>query len=90
MMIVDAANHAIAMNAETQRMCMEDANAPHILMKPKLSLDGNQWCFLLGGNLASGLAGFGKSPALAAADFDVAWFKQNAPTQAPHPTTEPR
>jgi hypothetical protein len=28
-----------------------------------VSLDGNQWCALLGGNLQEGIAGFGDTPA---------------------------
>jgi len=46
---------------------------PSYLLKPKLSLDGNQWCALYGENLQDGVAGFGDTPALAYADFDKAW-----------------
>jgi hypothetical protein len=38
-------------------------------LKPKLSKDGNQWCFLWGENLQEGIAGFGETPLQAAADF---------------------
>jgi len=36
--------------------------SPHVLMRPKLSIDGDQWCALYGENLQDGVAGFGDSP----------------------------
>lgn len=48
---------------------------PHVLMRPKLYLDGDQWCALYGDNLQEGLAGFGDTPAAAMADFNTAWQK---------------
>lgn len=36
----------------------EDYNLFHFL-KPKVSIDGNQWCVLYGENLQDGIAGFG-------------------------------
>lgn len=50
-----------------------DWGNPSTIFRPKLSLDGDQWCALYGDNLQSGVAGFGDSPALAMADFDRAW-----------------
>lgn len=35
--------------------------------------DGNMWCYLLGEDLQSGIAGFGETPFLAAQDFEVAF-----------------
>ena len=35
--------------------------------------DGDQWCALYGENLQEGVAGFGRTPAEAMADFDQAW-----------------
>jgi len=46
---------------------------PHVLLRPQISLDGNQWCALYGENLHDGVAGFGDSPCEAMADFDRAW-----------------
>ena len=43
---------------------------PFILMRPSLSIDGNQWCALYGENLQEGLAGFGDTPEKASLDFD--------------------
>ena len=45
-------------------------NSPFGLLKPVMSIDGNQFCFLLGDNLQSGLAGFGDTARLAAIDFN--------------------
>jgi len=49
---------------------------PSYLFKPKLSIDGDYWCALYGSNLQDGIAGFGKSPAEAYADFDNVWYEK--------------
>lgn len=46
---------------------------PSYMYRPRLFIDGNQWCALYGENLQEGVSGFGDSPALAYADFDRAW-----------------
>lgn len=46
---------------------------PSVLMRPSLTLDGNQWCCLYGDNLQDGVAGFGDTPAQATEAFDAAW-----------------
>ena len=46
---------------------------PTVLLRPALSIDGNQWCALYGENLQDGVAGFGDSPELACQAFDKAW-----------------
>ena len=53
--------------------------APHVLMRPTLSLDGNMYCALYGGDLMSGCAGFGETAEAAMADFDKNWCEQKAP-----------
>ena len=60
------------MNSELSQLgnYLSDLSSPCVMYKPKLSVDGNMYCFLLGDDLQSGVAGFGKSPALAAADFN--------------------
>lgn len=45
-------------------------SSPSVLYRPELSIDGNQYCFLLGSDLQSGVAGFGDTPQAAAWDFD--------------------
>ena len=46
---------------------------PSVMYRPSLSPDGDQWCALYGENLQEGVAGFGRTPAEAMADFDQAW-----------------
>jgi len=60
---------------------------PFYLLRPTISLEGNQWCYLHGEDLQSGIAGFGDTPEKAAIDFDVVWrnldasnFKHARPT----------
>jgi hypothetical protein len=76
-------SHVVAMrmqaaNAESDARICEyenalDAGRPCMRLRPKLSIDGNQWCALYGENLQDGVAGFGASPAMAYADFDKTW-----------------
>ncbi len=47
-----------------------------VMFKPKLSIDGDQYCWLLGDNLQDGVAGFGESPYLAALDFNANFHKK--------------
>jgi hypothetical protein len=46
------------------------------LLKPSLSIDGNQWCVLYGEDLQNGIAGFGDTPYLAVLDFNKAWHRK--------------
>lgn len=54
---------------------------PHVLMRPSLSVDGDQWCALYGNDLATGVAGFGNTPAAAMSAFDTAWLTAKPPKQ---------
>jgi hypothetical protein len=47
---------------------------PFMLLRPSISVDGDQWCALYGENLQDGVAGFGDSPESAAKAFDAAWI----------------
>ena len=49
------------------------AGRPSAIFRPRIYIDGNQWCVLYGENLQDGVAGFGDSPELAMHDFDVNW-----------------
>lgn len=51
----------------------ENALRPSYVFRPKLSIEGDQYCALYGENLQDGVAGFGDSPELAYAAFDKAW-----------------
>jgi hypothetical protein len=50
--------------------------APSVIWRPKISIDGNQWCALYGENLQDGVAGFGDTPSDAMRDFDKNWMWQ--------------
>lgn len=64
-------------NAALEANATEQARrAPHVLMRPAIYPDGNQWCALYGANLQEGVAGFGDTPELACADFDKNWASQ--------------
>jgi len=56
-----------------------EAQRPSVLFKPKISLDGNMYCALLGPNLMEGCAGFGATMAKAMSDFDRNFTKLQAP-----------
>lgn len=49
---------------------------PCLLHKPKIYLDGNMWCALLGVNIQEGVCGFGESPDEAMRAFDKAWYQK--------------
>ena len=52
---------------------------PCILWKPRLFVDGNQWCALFGDNIQEGVVGFGDSPDAAMWAFDEAWREKLPP-----------
>lgn len=56
-----------------------EMQAPSVLYRPKLSIDGDQWCALYGDNLQEGVCGFGTSPNRAMQDFDRNWLKDLKP-----------
>lgn len=91
-----AVNEAIAQQAQGLSWAIESVKeeylrsaslqqAPHVLMRPAISIDGNKWCALYGDNLQDGVAGFGDSPALAMEDFDANWAKKLKERIAPPP-----
>ena len=55
------------------------------LLKPKVSMDGNQWSVLLGNNMMEGVCGFGDTLYLAILDFNKSFhsiieFEKNKKT----------
>ena len=52
---------------------------PHVIYKVTPVPEGTSWMCLLGDNLQEGIAGFGDTPAEAAAAFDKAWETANTP-----------
>ena len=73
----DYAAHMITHWAEQAYAAIAQAageyERPSVLYKPKLAIDGNQWCALYGDDLQNGVAGFGRSPEEAMRDFDKNW-----------------
>lgn len=65
---------AISRCADNFEYAVARYNDPHVMMRPKIFRDGDQWCCLYGDNLEEGVAGFGDSPSLAANAFDTAWI----------------
>ena len=63
-----------AANVEVDAAVMK--TMPSYLYRPKLAIDGNQWCALYGENLQDGVVGFGDSPYEAMEAFDKAWFEK--------------
>lgn len=51
---------------------------PSVLYWPVLSREGDQWSVLYGDDLQTGIAGFGKTAALAMEDFDKNWENEVA------------
>ena len=46
-----------------------------VTLKPTLFKKGDQWCYLLGENVISGVAGFGNTPFEAALNFAENYYK---------------
>lgn len=72
LMAVNAISHAASI---AQQQIVDYCTQPSVLYRPRLSIDGNQWCALYGEDLQNGVAGFGDSPRRAIWDFDKNWNK---------------
>ena len=84
------AANAIAHEAFCAGQAWQQAAAAHerpcILWKPRLFIDGNQWCALFGENIQEGVVGFGDSPDAAMREFDAAWYKKLTPLPGAQPS----
>lgn len=76
-------SHYAEMAMRSAQEAASEASRPCVLMRPSLSVDGNQWCALYGSNLQEGVAGFGDSPALAMWNFDQNWHAKLKVTTPP-------
>jgi hypothetical protein len=74
-MVMNQMCHDSMQVAEVQKQAAYELMRPSYLYKPKLFIDGDQWCALLGENLQEGIAGFGKTPSQAMYAFDSEWLK---------------
>jgi hypothetical protein len=79
-MAANAICHAAEMVKAAWQEVAGEHMRPFYMLKPAMSKDGNQWCFLYGENLQEGVAGFGDTPAAAAYDFDKNWNSQKIPS----------
>lgn len=70
-MIAQTIAHQANLTGEVLR---QELTRPATIMKPRLFIDGNQWCALYGENLQSGVAGFGPCPFDALLAFDSAIY----------------
>ena len=68
-------SHAVEMIRNEFLSAAYAQQRPSVLFSPKISLDGNEYCVLLGDNLQVGVAGYGKSPSKAFDDFDKNFYK---------------
>jgi hypothetical protein len=73
--VMDAICHAARMTAETMQ---QEYCRPAVVFKPRIFMDGDQWCALYGDDLQNGVAGFGDSPDKAMRAFDAAWYENRA------------
>ncbi len=79
--------HEAALAAQTAEM---ERLRPSMQLRPRLFIDGNQWCALYGENLQDGVAGFGNSPHEAMLDFDKEWHQALAKRSAGVPQVPPQ
>lgn len=66
-------SHYVSMACAAVQESAVDASRPFYMLKPRIFIDGDQWCALYGGNVQDGIAGFGKSPREASYNFDIAF-----------------
>ena len=71
--------HAAEMTKENILWMLACYEAPSAVYRPRLFMDGDQWCALYGDNLQDGVTGFGTTPAKAMADFDKNWNAEVKP-----------
>lgn len=69
-------SHERAMGLEIFRSMIYEWERPSLVRSPRIFLDGNRWCCLLGSNIQEGICGFGRSPELACQEFDKAWQEE--------------
>lgn len=69
----DAGHHA-SLAAQNFNCAADELMRPSAVYRPKIAVDGDQWCALYGDDLQSGVCGFGTSPAATMSDFDKNWY----------------
>ncbi len=56
----------------------DEKTRPSVLFRPKVFVDGDEWCALYGDNIQEGVAAFGTTPDEATRRFDAEWFTKKA------------
>ena len=78
-MAANAISHEAFCAGQAWQQAAAAYERPCVLWKPRLFIDGNQWCALFGENIQEGVVGFGDSPDEAMWAFDTAWRKKLSP-----------
>lgn len=71
--VVELKFQVACFESNTREHEYDTALRPCMKWRPRLFIDGNQWCALYGENLQDGVAGFGDSPEAAMLAFDREW-----------------
>lgn len=79
-MTVAMLGQQFALAAERHQQAADESMRPAVMFKPRVFMDGNQWCALYGDNLHDGCAGFGDSIAEAMKAFDAEWSTKLKPS----------
>ena len=85
-MAANAISHEAFCAGQAWQQAAAAHERPCVLWKPRLFIDGNQWCALFGENIQEGVVGFGDSPEEAMWAFDAAWRKKLSPLPGAQPT----
>jgi hypothetical protein len=80
-LVSEAICHEARMAGALAQQAVCEYQRPSALFRPRLSVDGDQWCVLYGENLQEGCAGFGSSPDAAMRDFDLNWSLKLTPRE---------
>lgn len=75
LLAADAVRHSALLARERISQAAQEYERPCVVYRPRIFIDGDAWCALLGSNIQDGVCGFGASPAAAMRAFDEAWHK---------------
>jgi hypothetical protein len=72
----DTVNNNLITEAQMNYWAMKQDMVIVESLKPRLLIDGNQWCCMYGDNLQDGVAGFGDSPHAAIMAFNKEMYSK--------------
>lgn len=73
---LEGACHTIQIEASNVAAEMQ---RPFMLLRPRMTLDGDKWICCYGDNIQDGVVGIGNTPDGAARDFDRVWWGGGGP-----------